>query len=357
MYLRPLEFKPTGDRDILGMLEEGDYFRFNRAKTVYRLDGFKDGDILYSTYFKDFKSDYKQRAHARIERMQPIKPKVLVSFSAGETSAFMLKWLKDNKSEEWDIIYVFANTGEESEETLIFADRVGREFNVHIVWVEADVLPEKGQGIRHKLTNFENACRDVSIFEKMVTKYGLFNHANPNCTKYLKAEPIKDYARSKGWGRNYYTAIGIRSDEIDRMSVNRKKDKIIYPLIMAKPMTKQHINAFWRFQDFRLNLKGYQGNCKACFKKSDKKLIIIARETPEAFNNTIYLEDKFGHYVTEGRDASKWTFPITMYRSHKSGRWFLQEAQKNPNLYVDDDNQIYPDDEACEIYSHCGADN
>ena len=47
-----------------------------------------------------------------------MKQKLLVSFSGGETSAFMAQWLWKHKQDEYDMIFVFANTGQENEETL-----------------------------------------------------------------------------------------------------------------------------------------------------------------------------------------------------------------------------------------------
>ena len=47
---------------------------------------------------------------------------LLVSFSGGETSAYLAKWLIDNKSKAYNMIFVFANTGDEEEETLKFID-------------------------------------------------------------------------------------------------------------------------------------------------------------------------------------------------------------------------------------------
>ena len=51
---------------------------------------------------------------------------LLVSFSGGETSAFMAQWL-NNHYEEYgykNIVFVFANTGLENEQTLEFVERM-----------------------------------------------------------------------------------------------------------------------------------------------------------------------------------------------------------------------------------------
>ena len=68
-----------------------------------------------------------------------MKKKLLISFSGGETSAFMAQWLWNNKQHEFDMIFVFANTGEENEETLEFVEKCSDYFGFNVIWVEANV--------------------------------------------------------------------------------------------------------------------------------------------------------------------------------------------------------------------------
>ena len=225
------------------------------------------------------------------------KKKLLVSFSGGETSAFMAQWLWKHKQDEFEMLFVFANTGQENEETLQFIQQCENEFGFKINWIEADVKEGKGNGTRFKLTDFENASRNGEPFEAVIKKYGIPNTSFLHCTRELKMNPIKAYAKSI-WGKEkYYLAIGIRIDEFDRMNANKDKLRIIYPLIAKEmqPMTKPMINFWWKQQPFRLELKGYQGNCITCYKKSDKKLFQIAKENPKAFDFFDRMEQLYGN--------------------------------------------------------------
>ena len=253
--------------------------------------------------------------------------KIHISFSAGETSAWMTYYLLKVKYKcKWDdklnlhvgtdedtketihIAVTFANTGQENEETLAFAKKCDEYFGFNTVWLECvtrfkvkgvvmNVIDNLDKalntnwfgsrlGTRHRIVNFETANRDGLVYESVIARYGLPNNVNQFCTRELKLRPMTSYLRSIKWKRNsYYSAIGIRIDEIDRVNSNREELKLIYPAISMKPMTKPQINGFWQLQPFRLNLKGYQGHCKRCCKKHDRKLWQLGKETPETFNN------------------------------------------------------------------------
>lgn len=196
----------------------------------------------------------------------------------------MTKLVLENWRQKYtSIAVVFANTGQENEQTLEFVRRCNEAWDWNTVWVEAKVMP-RGIGSKHRIVNHETASRKGEPFEAVIAKYGIPNKSFPHCTRELKENPIHSYVKSIGWAfGSYDTAIGIRVDEIDRMSSTAKRRKFIYPLISQWPLTKNNVNDFWSKQEFRLKLKGYQGNCKWCWKKSLRKHLTIISETPEAY--------------------------------------------------------------------------
>lgn len=218
--------------------------------------------------------------------------RLLISFSGGETSALMSKLIIENMAGEYDEIRtVFANTGEENEETLEFVDKCDRAFGLNVTWIEAVTPPERGVGARCKVVSFETASRNGEPFEEMIRKHGIPNKNTPHCTKEMKTRPITRWAREMGWlPGSYDLAIGIRADEVDRIAEDFRKRRIIYPLISRFPRTKPMVSEFWARQPFRLNLKGYQGNCKWCWKKSLRKHLTILKENPSAYDFPARME-------------------------------------------------------------------
>lgn len=79
------------------------------------------------------------------------KKNILLSFSGGETSAFMLQWVLKTYS-NYNIKVVFANTGEENEATLEFVKKCSEYFNVEIIWLEYKRLS-------FKIVDFDTAYR------------------------------------------------------------------------------------------------------------------------------------------------------------------------------------------------------
>lgn len=199
-------------------------------------------------------------------------PPLLVSFSGGRTSAFMAKFLKERYPNR-EMLFVFANTGKEREETLIFADKCDKEFNLNLVWLEADVNEEKGKGTTYKIVDFKTASRNGEPFEAVIKKYGLPSKLYRHCTRELKENPIHKYAKEI-LGSDYLTALGIRADEKHRLKSNPKN---IYPLAEIR-IDETFIRGWWKRQSFDLEIKDYEGNCDLCFLKSTRKKLTLISE-------------------------------------------------------------------------------
>lgn len=280
--------------------------------------------------------------------------KLLIGFSGGETSAFMAQWLKRHKADKYEMLFVFANTGQENEQTLEFVDKCDKHFGLNVVWVEAVINKGTGNGTRAKVVSFETASRNGEPFEAHIQKYGMPNMENLACTRELKTNAMKAYARSIGWNRkDYEIAIGIRVDEIDRINSRYKEEKLIYPLTSPKwgiPMTKPKINFYWKQMPFRLELKGYEGNCMVCHKKSLRKLLTIAKDTPEKFDWAIRMEEKYEQFIPPTHQHNKKIqLPIRFYRNHLSAKEIISMSNEPFERAKDDSVNYYVQE---ELFGH-----
>lgn len=264
--------------------------------------------------------------------------RLLISFSGGETSALMAKLILEHMKDEYDeICTVFANTGQENEETLSFVDQCDKALDLNVTWIEADVSPERGVGTRPRTVDFATASRNGEPFESVIAKYGIPNKAFSHCSRELKARPIHRWARERGWAAGSYdTAIGIRTDEIDRMSPNAGPERLIYPLVSRFPHTKPKVNEFWARQPFRLNLKGYQGNCKWCWKKSLRKHLTIIAENPDAYDFPERMEAE--HAFTGAGQTGE---PRRFFRGHMTVGDLRHIASENKFKPAEDDARSY----------------
>lgn len=220
----------------------------------------------------------------------------VVMFSGGRTSAFLAKYVKEN-SKYKDSIFVFMNTGKEREETLIFADKCDKEFNLNLIWLEANIQKDKGIGTTYKIVDFKTASRNGEPFEQMLSKYPMPNNMASNCTRELKQRPIDAYLRENYKGFKIIRVIGIRADEAHRKSNNAVKENLIYPLCDELIVNSKFIRNWWENQSFDLQLKDYEGNCDLCFKKSLKKRLTIIKENPNVADWWEKMENKYSSEI------------------------------------------------------------
>lgn len=265
-----------------------------------------------------------------------MKKDLCISMSGGETSAYLTYWLMQNKATDYENVkIIFANTGDENEQTLQFIDKCEKHFGWNIIWVEGVYNKTRGIGIRSKVVNFETASRKGEPFKEMVSKYGIPNIQAPYCSHYLKRDVIRYHLKETGW-KGYYTAIGVRADEVDRISSKWQEDKLIYPLIHLG-VTKPFVNKFWRDMPFRLELKGYEGNCKVCWKKSLRKHLTIAKENPEKYEAFADMEKKYEMFIPEGRKENENIKPpLRFFRGNLTTEKILEMSKEEFELALDD---------------------
>lgn len=232
------------------------------------------------------------------------------------------------------LLTLFANTGEEDEETLRFVDWCDRYFNLNVVWLEAVVDPRPGKGTRHRVVTYETASRRGEPFEQVIAKYGIPNRNYPHCTRETKLKPIESYMKALGWPRDSYAmAVGIRADEVDRMQPDAHKNGIIYPLA-TMGVRRPDTFAFFKALPFDLYLAEHKGNCKGCYKKSDRKLWTLAVDDPTSFDFSRRMEML---YDTAGAGVG----PRRFYRGGKSVDELIADAMLTPFEKFVDGNQVF----------------
>jgi hypothetical protein len=269
-----------------------------------------------------------------------MKKKLRISFSGGRTSAMMTKYFLDNFKDKYEIIVCFANTGKEREETLEFIDKCDKEFGFNVVWIESVKDDKYLETPTFKIVDFKSASRNGEPFEWLISNGGITNQNRPKCTNILKTIPLEKYTKSLGW-KKYYTALGIRTDEPQRLNREKaKKERLIYFADVVN-VSKSDVNLFWSKQSFDLNLKSYEGNCDLCFKKGLRKLMTIVKENPKLADWWRDMEIKYENFIPERyQHNEKLKAPLRFYRDNMTIDEIIEESKFDFDMSKDESNDI-----------------
>lgn len=272
------------------------------------------------------------------------KPRLFVSFSGGKTSGYMSEWIKRTMGETHELLFVFANTGQEHEETLRFVRRCDEAFGLGVVWVEADVQFGARASTKHRVVAFETASRSGLPFEQVIQKYGIPNPSYPHCTRELKLNPMYSYVNSVWPERDYHVAVGLRADELRRRRGDAALARIVYPLMDQHPVDKTDVNAWWAQQPFNLNLSERQGNCVWCWKKSDRKHLLNLVDDPASYEFPGRMEQIYS-------DAGAGNGGRVFFRGNRS----TQDLVALSRIVLPDDRMGSRDDEDGGCSESCEA--
>jgi len=225
--------------------------------------------------------------------------------------------------DQYEMIFVFANTSREKQETLLFVHQLQVHFGLPIVWVQAVVHHGVRKSSTHEIVTYETACRDGSVFEEVIKKYGIPSTAIPHCTRELKTNPIKSYAKSLGW-TGYQTVIGYRADEPKRVNLLAAQVKKQWYPLFEWGIRKPDVAVFWKKQVFDLLLADYNGNCELCPKKSKRKLLTQIVEKPESVIWVLDMQNKHGMVAPLGYTGR---LPMRFFRGWESIQDLIAESK------------------------------
>ena len=225
---------------------------------------------------------------------------IICATSAGLTSVMM-----SIKMKEWypncSVVNVFLNTGKEDVRSLQFMNQCDIHYDLNLVWLEAIINKDKGIGTNYKITSFDKLDLNGKMFEQGIKKYGIPSRVNKWCNRELKLNPLEKYANDLFGANNWCLALGIRTDEIDRISDKYKENNTFYPPF-ENGIDSRLRNKFWSQEQIKLNIKGYEGNCEFCFEKSKRKRMTIAIENPDKLIWWNEMERKYSLVLIEGKD-------------------------------------------------------
>lgn len=271
--------------------------------------------------------------------------RICVSVSGGRSSAVMA-YIIATSSLYKDIpkVFVFANTGKEREETLIFITELEKLIGHKIHWVEAVVTMQIGVGIEAIEVDYLTASRKGEPFQAVIEKesftagFGkLPNMSAPYCSGRLKQVPIHKFTKEYFGTTQYTKAMGMRLEDIEetrRLSwaevrAQVEKGKMLFPLLtdFENPMNQLAVHRYLRSLGVDLGIASTRGNCDLCWKKSDRNIIETLREGNTDPSFWIDMEEKTG-----GK----------FYRGKRSIKDFVELAKLNTTL------ELFPNEgEAC----------
>jgi len=282
---------------------------------------------------------------------------IFCSVSAGYSSVMMaiklLEWYPDHR-----IICAMANTSKERKESLEFMNECDKYFNLNMAWIEAG-FHENGIGVTPNIVAYEHLKTKGEVFEAGIKKLGIPSQVNKWCNRDMKLEPLRKYADTVFGKDNYSIAVGLRSDEMDRIRKDYKTNNVFYPLI-DKNISQKERNSFWKDQPIKIKIPAFKGNCDLCFEKSNRKLMTILKDEPSAGDWWDSMIKKYGQGKMTGKPAYNELLEanngMTFYRGYKTIKDLVRLAHQPFTKATDEyvyESDLFDSEDECG--SGCSA--
>ena len=279
---------------------------------------------------------------------------IVCTVSAGYSSMLMAIKLKEWYPDD-NILYVFANTEMEDQRSLDFLKDCQDYYGLDINYLVPVISQEKGVGVSYKQVEWEELKTDGGVFEQGIKKFGIPTTWNKWCTSTMKTTTISKFSNDIFGMNNWCIALGIRIDEIDRISKHYKVNNIFYPLFDHKIDSRQR-NIFWDKQPIKLKLKAYEGNCTLCFEKSNRKKMTVINEYPDKAIWWDEMEKKYSTVEIDSKPSyNKFMnkFGAVYFGRKNKSIQELSEMAKQPFSKATDE-YVYEND-LFDLEGDCGA--
>lgn len=279
---------------------------------------------------------------------------ILCTVSAGYSSMMMAINMKDWYPNH-NIVYAFSNTGKEDKRSIDFLKECSDYYGLDIVYLEPIISSEKRFGTNYAIRIANNLDMSGVQFEYGIQKYGIPSVANKWCNRELKLIPMQKYCDDIFGKNNWSVAIGIRIDEIDRISESYKTNNIFYPLVENKIDSRLR-NKFWSEQPIKLRIKAFEGNCNLCFEKSDRKKMTIYKNNNESVIWWDEMEKKYSTIPIDGKPVYNGFVEnggAFFGRQNKSIQELIEQFKESTDEYIYENDLFDLEDEcgnSCQIF-------
>lgn len=305
------------------------------------------------------------------------------SLSGGRTSTGPLpaELIKRFGKENVDLI--FCDTGAEDKDTYRFVRDAEKLHGIKITCLKLVMPKEVGKGCQYKVCSADDIGQDYFAWEQLTSKYGNpFIPGGKFCTNEMKTEIYKKYCKDKYGKGNFYTWLGYRYEEGNRIwgrdasnvlggldlsntektefflgclagntekllddyfpsmfpssedekqknhirkSLKTTKSKNLRYMVEVCELRKEGVIMWWSGNEFDLKIDDHLGNCIFCMEKPPGTVMLAIKDRPEDAKRFLAIVESDSVAIKENRKKR----PDVMYRGDTTFRWLYEKAQKH----------------------------